>query len=159
MSDPLISVSFSSEEHAIKLEIPGGTISIKLLVSGEAETATASDPQISVSFSSEGEHAIKLEIPEWPENEFNLSDVQEQLDAAAASGTYSEGLHVTISKCMKNLYQSAECSKAAVKTACTTWQREVDVLADMAAQDHQREVGALKARIAELEAALAFRLE
>ena len=116
-----------------------------------------SEPRILISFPSEGPSRIRLEIPEWLEDELALAkcDVQEQLDAAAASGIYSEALHVKMSKCMKNLYQASERGKAALNTACADWQREVDLLADIAAQDHQREVGALNAKIAELEGRLA----
>ena len=116
-----------------------------------------SEPRILVSFPSDEppERGIKLHIPEWPLGRYDLSSVQEHLDAAASSGTYSEGLHLAVCDVVKTLHKASEIGQTALKTACTIWQRKIDELLKMRKEIHQKEVDALKAKIAELEERLA----
>lgn len=77
----------------------------------------------------------------------NFHDVQAQLDAAAESGSIREGLHITLSNCLKHLCNGSEFCQAVLDEQTRLFNSHVNSLL----AKHKDEVDAMNAKIADLE--------
>lgn len=66
---------------------------------------------------------IKLSFDELS---LNVHEVQEQIDAAVASGRINEGLHINLSACVKDAFNRTKNCQDLVDYCNELWQREVD---------------------------------
>ena len=77
----------------------------------------------------------------------NFHHVQAQLDAAAESGSIREGLHITLSNCLKHLCNGSEFCQAVLDEQTRLFNSHVNSLL----AKHKDEVDAMNAKIADLE--------